>query len=203
VNEMYDLLDAYEVKIPAADAVKKDDLKEAREALALRTGEADNASDGKMGQMTATLEKSISNLNEDLVGISTGLEDGDYVDPTVDPKLVLERLQSVQEQMVTINEKAEGFKTMQETFAKTMGGDDAEGFKPNDFKELKNAQAMFDQKMEIWTKLDTWNEQVYSWKSADFRQLEVEDMVKEVQVHFKDVLKMSKKPGAMACPTRS
>jgi dynein heavy chain len=200
VNEMYDLLDAYEVKIPAADAVKKDDLKEAREALALRTGEADNASDGKMGQMTATLEKSISNLNEDLVGISVGLADGDYVDPTVDPKLVLERLQSVQEQMVAINEKAEGFKTMQETFAKTMGGEEAENFKPNDFKELKNAQATFDQKMEIWTKLDTWNEQIYSWKSADFRQLEVEEMVKEVQVHFKDVLKMSKKPGADGMP---
>ena len=72
VNEMYDLLDAYEVKIPAADAVKKDDLKEARESLALRTGEADNSSEGKMDQMTTTLEKSIGQLNEDLSGITEG-----------------------------------------------------------------------------------------------------------------------------------
>ena len=54
VNEMYDLLDAYEVKIPAADQVKKDDLKEAREALTAKTGEAEGSTEGKMGQMTAT-----------------------------------------------------------------------------------------------------------------------------------------------------
>jgi dynein heavy chain len=200
VNEMYDLLDAYEVKIPAADAVKKDDLKEARETLGARTGEADNSSEGKMDQMTQTLDKSIQALNEDLVGITEGLADGDYVDPTVDPKLVLERLQGVQEQMDSINEKAEGFQAMQETFAKTMGGEEAENFKPNDFKELKTCQALFEQKMEIWTKLDTWNEQVYSWKSEDFRQLEVEEMVKEVQVMFKDALKMSKRPGSDGMP---
>ena len=54
--------------------------------------------------------------------------------------------------------------------------------------------------MEIWTKLDTWNEQVYAWKSEDFRALEVEEMVKEVQIMFKDALKMSKKPGADGMP---
>ena len=43
VNEMYDLLDKYEVKIPSQDAVKKDDLKEAREAFSARVDEANGA----------------------------------------------------------------------------------------------------------------------------------------------------------------
>ena len=182
VNEMYDLLDAYEVKVPAADAVKKDDLKEAREALWGRAEEAEGATGGKMEQMTKTLEQSIQNLNEDVVSITESLTEGEYIDPTCDPKLVLEKLQAVQEQMDSYAEKAEDFRQMQATFK----------MEPAAFKEFNEAQSTFEGKMEIWTKLDTWNEQVYSWKSIDFKQLDVDEMVKEVQIQFKDVLKMSK-----------
>ena len=54
--------------------------------------------------------------------------------------------------------------------------------------------------MEMWTKLDTWNESVYTWKSVDFKTLDVEEMVKEVSVHFKDVHKMSKRVGPDGMP---
>ena len=190
VNEMYDLLDAYEVKIPAADSVKKDDLKEARELLTEKTGEAGGSVEGKMGQMSATLEKSIANLNEDLVSILAGLNSGDYIDPACDPKVVLERLQTVSEQMLAIGEKAEGYKAMQATFKTT----------PNDFKQLKDTTAQYELKMEVWTKLDTWNESQYTWKSSDFKALDVEEMAKEVGQHYKDVHKMSKRPGPNGMP---
>ena len=185
VNEMYDLLDAYEVKIPAADAVKKDDLKEAREALTMRTGEAEGAVEGKMGQMTLTLEKSIANVNDELVGILASLNSGDYVDPSVDPKLVLEKLQTVHEQLGAISEKAEGYRAMQETFRVQV----------YEFKQLRDTTSQFELKQDVWTKLDTWNEGVYNWKSVEFKQLDVEEMIKEVGVHYKDVHKMSKRPG--------
>ena len=190
VNEMYDLLDAYEVKIPAADSVKKDDLKEARELLTEKAGEAGGAVEGKMSQMNATLDKSISNLNEDLVSILAGLNSGDYVDPACDPKIVLERLETVSEQMTAIGEKAEGYKAMQLTF----------NCEPNDFKQHKDTMAAYELKIEVWTKLDTWNESQYLWKSSDFKALDVEAMAKEVGQHYKDVHKMSKRPGPNGMP---
>ena len=190
VNEMYDLLDAYEVKIPAADAVKKDDLKEAREALTSRTGEAEGAVEGKMGQMSLTLEKSISNLNDELIGLFAGLNEGDFVDPSCDPKIVLEKLAGVQEQLGAIEEKAEGYKAMQETFHVPV----------HEFKQLKDTTSQFELKEEMWGKLDAWNESVYSWKSVEFKELDVEEMVKEVGGHYKDVHKMSKRPGPSGAP---
>jgi dynein heavy chain len=190
VNEMYDLLDAYEVKIPAADAVKKDDLKEAREALTARTSEAEGAVDGKMGQMTLTLEKSIANLNEELVGVLASLNSGDYVDPSVDPKLVLEKLLNVQEQLGAVSEKAEGYRAMQETFHVPV----------YEFKQLKDTTSQFELKQEMWSKLDSWNESVYNWKSAEFKELDVEEMIKECGLVYKDVHKMSKRPGPNGQP---
>ena len=72
-----------------------------------------------------------------------------------------------------------------------------------EFKQLQDSQSLFESKMEVWTKLDTWNEQVYAWKSVDFKTLDVDEMVKEVSVHFKDVHKMSKRVGPTACPIPS
>ena len=59
VNEMYELLDVYEVKIAAQDAVKKDDLKEARDTFAAKMADADVAVEQRMPQMTVSLERSI------------------------------------------------------------------------------------------------------------------------------------------------
>jgi dynein heavy chain len=190
VNEMYDLLEAYEVKVPATDAVKKDDLKEARESLLVHTGDAEVIVEGKMNQMTTSLQRSIGQLNDELLGITAGLSSGNYLDRRCDPKVVLEQLTNVQKQMASLNEKAEGYRTMQQTFKVPL----------NQFSHMKEAKVQFDIKHELWNKLDKWNEQVYTWKSVDFRALNVEEMIKEVNASFKDVHKMSKRLGSDGLP---
>ena len=101
VNEMYELLDVYEVKIAAQDAVKKDDLKEARDTFAAKMADADVAVEQRMPQMTVSLERSIDKLNEDLMSIFTTLHTGEFVDPACDPEAVLERLGEVPTQLST------------------------------------------------------------------------------------------------------
>ena len=138
VNEMYELLDVYEVKIAAQvrdaaaasttatttttptststssttsltphvpiaaqDAVKKDDLKEARDTFAAKMADADVAVEQRMPQMTVSLERSIDKLNEDLMSIFTTLHTGEFVDPACDPEAVLERLGEVHAQLST------------------------------------------------------------------------------------------------------
>lgn len=186
VNEMYDLLEQHEMKIPSNDAVKKDDLKEAREALTLKAEEAQAMVEGKMGTMTNTLEKSIANLNEDLMSILASLHDGDYIDPACDPKLVLDKLQTVNEQLVSLGEKAEGYKQMQSTFH----------MQSREFTQLRDTVTQYELKLEMWQKLDTWNESQYEWKSQDFKTLNVEAIAKEVAQYSKDVQKMSKRLAA-------
>ena len=90
--------------------------------------------------------------------------------PLCDPKLVLEKLAGVQEQLSAISEKADGYRAMQETFHVPV----------SEFRELDDTAAQFDANMEKWTKLDVWNESVYNWKAADFRTLDVEELIKEV-----------------------
>ena len=54
--------------------------------------------------------------------------------------------------------------------------------------------------MRIARRLDDWNQSVYDWKSAEFKTLDVEEMIKQVNVHYKDVIKMSKRPGPNGQP---
>ena len=89
------------------------------------------------------------------------------------------------EQLTTTAEKAEGYRAMQETFRVT----------PYEFKQLRDTTSQYELKLEMWTKLDNWNESLYGWRSADFKTLEVEEMIKEVAIHYKDVHKMAKRPG--------
>jgi len=183
VNEMYDLLDKYEVRIPSQDQVKKDDLKEARERFASVTGEADGAVEQRMPAMTVSLDRSISKLNEDLMATFTTLHTGEFVDPVCDPKVVLERLSEVRTQLEAMSEQADGYKQMQETFH----------IPPHEFTQLRDTISQYELKHEIWTKLHTWNEAQFAWKSESFHELDVEDMVKEVMQYYKDVHKMSKR----------
>jgi dynein heavy chain len=183
VNEMYDLLDKYEVKIPSQDAVKKDDLKEAREAFSAKVEEANGAVEQRMPAMTASLDKSITKLNEDLMVQFTTLHTGEFVDPVCDPKVVLERLEEVRASLEAMSEQADGYKNMQETFH----------LAPHEFTQLRDTISQYELKHEIWTKLNTWNEQQFQWKSEPFHELDVEELVKEVQQYFKDVHKMTKR----------
>eukprot|EP00965_Chrysotila_dentata_P134111 4435224-Pleurochrysis_carterae.AAC.1 len=165
VNEMYELLENYEVKIPSQDAVKKDNLKETREAFAAKVLEAEGQLEQRMPSMAGTLEKSISNLNEDLMSILTSLHTGDYVNPECDPKTVLDKLHGVSETLSTLGEKAEMYKQMQETFH----------MQAYEFTQLRDTITQYEAKRELWEKLDAFNEAQFAWKTADFKMLDVEE----------------------------
>ena len=136
-----------------------------------------------MPAMTASLDKSITKLNEDLMTQFTTLHTGEFVDPVCDPKVVLERLDEVRTSLEAMSEQADGYKNMQETFK----------LAPHEFTQLRDTISQYELKHEIWTKLNTWNEAQYQWKNEPFNELDVEEMVKEVQQYFKDVHKMAKR----------
>ena len=103
-------------------------------------------------QMTVSLERSIDKLNEDLMSIFTTLHTGEFVDPACDPEVVLERLGEVHTQLEAIGEQAEDYKQMQDTFH----------ISQYEFTQLRDTISQYKLKIEIWSKLDTWNKSMKS-----------------------------------------
>jgi dynein heavy chain len=187
VTEMYDLLEEYfpNIKIPTADEVKRDDLEEAKKAYGEVLEQAQAAVDDKKPKWMDTLDKSISTLSEDLLSILASLHSGDYMDPEMDPKLVLEKLDAVREELDTISEKAETYAEWQRVF-KIGDGEQS-------LTTLKDTNTQYEMKREIWQRLDLWNESVVRWKGDDFAKLQVEELRKEVETYHKDIYKLSKR----------
>ena len=86
-------------------------------------------------------------------------------------------------QLEAIGEQAEDYKQMQDTFH----------ISQYEFTQLRDTISQYKLKIEIWSKLDTWNKSMKEWKSADFLGLDVEKMVGDVAAYFKDVHKMVKR----------
>jgi len=183
VVDMYELLDQLDVKIPASDSVKKDNLKETRENFADKIIEAEEAIQAKMAGFGSNLDNSIHALDEELMSILASLYTGDFVDPEQDPKEVLDKLAGVSETLAQLGEKAEMYKQMQETFKVPQ----------SEFTQLRDTTSYCEAKTEVWQRFDSWNDMHIGWKTEDFKTLDLEAIATETAAYFKDVHKMSKK----------
>ena len=183
VCEMYELLDLLDVKVPAADSVRLDDLKETRAAFDEKVAEAEQEIASKMAGFASSLDKSIATLDEDLMSVLASLHSGDFVNPDADPRLVLEQLQGVSQNLEELSEKGETYKQMQEIFSVPV----------TDFTQLRDTAAEHAAKLEMWQSFASWNEMQQGWKSADFKQLDVEAVVQEVAAAHKAVYQASKR----------
>ncbi|KAJ1639268.1 dynein heavy chain, N-terminal region 2-domain-containing protein [Pavlovales sp. CCMP2436] len=184
---MYDLLEEYfsNLKIPTADEVKRDDLEDAKKHFNEVFEAAVAAVDDKKPKWIDSLEKSIATLSDDLLSILASLYSGDFMDPEIDPKVVLEKLEQVREELETISEKAETFAEWQRTFR--IGDGEAS------LNSFKDTLTQYELKRDIWQRLDVWNESVARWKGDDFSKLKVEELRKDVEVYHEDISKLSKR----------
>ena len=132
-----------------------------------------------------SLEKSMGTLTEELLSILASLHSGDYMDPDMEPKVVLEKLDAVREELDTITEKAEMYATW---FGVFKLGDGEQSL-----TSLKDTATQYEMKREIWQRLDLWNESVGRWKSGNFAQLNAEELRREVETYHKDIYKLSKR----------
>eukprot|EP00304_Pavlova_gyrans_P012708 CAMPEP_0206041750 /NCGR_PEP_ID=MMETSP1466-20131121/6142_1 /ASSEMBLY_ACC=CAM_ASM_001126 /TAXON_ID=44452 /ORGANISM="Pavlova gyrans, Strain CCMP608" /LENGTH=4121 /DNA_ID=CAMNT_0053416453 /DNA_START=38 /DNA_END=12403 /DNA_ORIENTATION=- len=187
VSDMYELLEEYfpNLKIPTADEVKRDDLEEAKKEFGNVFEEALASVEDRKPKHMETLDQYIAKANEELLGILASLHSGDYMDPTQDPKQVLEKLDTVREELDGISERAETYADYQRIF-KIGDGEQS-------LTSIKDTELQYKVKRDIWQRLDTWNESVAQWKASDFADLPVEEVKKEVDTYHKDVYKQSKR----------
>eukprot|EP00736_Rhodelphis_marinus_P004047 Rmarinus@m.11564 len=183
VDEMYDLLQAYDVKVPSADQVKVDDLHSIQETFQASLQAAVNQIDTQMASMTITLDKNIDNVNEDLLSTLASLHTGDYFDPDADPKVVLSKLEGVRDQVEQMEEKAEQYTRYQKLF----------GLTPSEYANLTDAKNAYDQRRQVWESIDRWKTLTHEWMTSEFTKIPMEDVEKEVLQTYKLAHKMVKK----------
>lgn len=120
VDDMYELLHAYDVKIPTQDQVKLDDLhdvvmkyEDSLEAAYTHIQEFRDA-------MMEDLDHKVTAMSEELLSILGTLHSGKFLMPESDPKDVVEDLMALNSKLTEIREKTELYKCYQKLFQVTL-----------------------------------------------------------------------------------
>ena len=116
IDDMYELLEAYEVKIPTNDSVKLDDLHEIINTFEDSIEGADlHITTYRMDKME-DLNKAVSNLSDELMTILGALHTDLYQNPTSDPTEVVESLSTINERIQEIVELVARYQGYQRLF---------------------------------------------------------------------------------------
>eukprot|EP00201_Polytomella_parva_P020499 CAMPEP_0175042260 /NCGR_PEP_ID=MMETSP0052_2-20121109/2450_1 /TAXON_ID=51329 ORGANISM="Polytomella parva, Strain SAG 63-3" /NCGR_SAMPLE_ID=MMETSP0052_2 /ASSEMBLY_ACC=CAM_ASM_000194 /LENGTH=3805 /DNA_ID=CAMNT_0016305023 /DNA_START=33 /DNA_END=11446 /DNA_ORIENTATION=+ len=188
VDDMYDMLTAYEQKVPTADAVKHDDLREAAVTFVseLTIGK-EFVADHKAHQMEQ-LSTNISNVNEELSNIIVSLQQGDYVNPDADADAVLADVESLLHHLRELNTACETYKEYQDLFELDQDA----------FANLATAEKDAQAKYQLWKSLYDFMEKSHNWTEdpvlddAGQVQLSIELIRSEVDEYAMRAYKMSK-----------
>ena len=95
VDDMFNMLVNYDMKIPASDQVKLDDLNQARSGFTESMELAGEFVEAHKAEMMKSLKVGVTDLEEALFKIQTSLNDGVYVQADAEPGDVLDELAKV------------------------------------------------------------------------------------------------------------
>ena len=96
-------------------------------------------------------------------------------------------------QLEAIGEQAEDYKQMQDTFH----------ISQYEFTQLRDTISQYKLKIEIWSKLDTWNKSMKEWKSADFLGLALDIVRNYMKSSAAGAAKKKDAPASPSKPKRS
>ena len=143
VEDMFNMLVSYEMKIPASDQVRLDDLNEARARFAESMSDAGEYLESRKAEMMKALKVGVSDVEERLFKIQTSLNDGAYVDRESEPADVLDDLAKVRAELDEHAARCETYKKYQALFQTPVGA----------FSNLDFAAKEYETKHESWNAL--------------------------------------------------
>lgn len=185
VDQMYNLLRQYDVKVPSEDLVLHEDLHERQAEYRKEVDAAQNFRDAKMAEMVGAVSTNITKLQEQITGIVSRLEDEIFVETEQfeDPERVLEELAALGQRLESADQLAKNYAGYQRLFNVT------EVTHP----ELDGGKEKFDQIKALWETVNNWSAKYKHWNDVQFTELQVEEVDKEVQVFFKESFSFHKK----------
>eukprot|EP01041_Mallomonas_annulata_P002945 gene2945-5789_t len=179
VDQLYNLLQVYEVQPPSEDLVAHEDLHEKQTEYKREVEVAQGYKEGKLGEMVTLLDMNIFKLNEQFGNIVSKLDDPTFSDANnyYDAAKIMEELSQLGQKLDTIDQTAKTYAGYQKLFNTAL----------NEFKEIEAGKAKMDQIRLLWDTIKNWQEKHTMWmEAAPFTSLPVEEIDKEVQMFFKD-----------------
>jgi dynein heavy chain len=187
VEDMYALLEQYEVRVASQDNVQLDDLRDTKEQYTVEATAADAYIEETMGEQTQSLDSSIARLREQAIHQTDILTEGLFVDASkIDsPGEVLEELEIVRQKLANFGNLEGQYGEIQELFGESV----------TSLKDLKKCSAQFDEMFKLWDTLNRWQVGYDKWMNEDFTIHNWEEVNKEVMIFFKDAYGLDRKIG--------
>jgi dynein heavy chain len=190
VDQMYNLLQVYEVKVPSEDLVLHEDLHDRQQEYRKEIEVAQSYRDSKLPEMIGTVETNISKLQEQITGLGLRLDDNTFIETEhfADSERVLEELAQLGSRLDSADQLAKTYGTYQKLFNANQTPQ----------KELESAKEKFDSLKLLWETIKSWSDKHKHWLESQFTELQVEEIDKEVQQFFKDSFALHKKLSSKA-----
>lgn len=147
---MYRLLNSVEVRVTAAEHVKLDDLHSIHGKVVEALSNADSDCASRMPVMSQALDKSVAVVNEELLNMLTSLHTGIYDNAESSTKNVLRELTICSENVDAMQEKILIYTRYQVIFK----------ISPYDFSYLRTVRDYLLDRIDIWSKLDTFRSSI-------------------------------------------
>ncbi|KAK3272243.1 hypothetical protein CYMTET_19451 [Cymbomonas tetramitiformis] len=163
VDEMYDMLNEYEMKIAVPDQVQLDDLHESVNQLSESLVEAELFIEQRRGAMMAALDKSIQDLNESLLAVHSELHSGVYVQADADANMVLENISKVKKSVEEMSANAAIYKQYQTLFKLV----------PDEMNNLMMTSSECENRHLTWKTLAEWERSTHSWMNNKVEALDL------------------------------
>ena len=182
VEDMFGMLVEYEMKIPAADQVRLDDLNEARNGFLEAMRSAGEYVESKKAEMMKALKTGVADVEEALFREQTSLNTGMYMDRESDPAEVVQALAVVRATLDAHGAKCDLYKRYQKLFGTAVGA----------FSSLDLAVKEYDQKHDSWDALFRFRADSRSWMSNACETLELDAITNGVDDAYTAAYKMLK-----------
>jgi dynein heavy chain len=182
VEDMFGMLVEYEMKIPAADQVRLDDLNEARNGFLEAMRSAGEYVESKKAEMMKALKTGVADVEEALFREQTSLNTGMYMDRESDPAEVVQALAVVRATLDAHGAKCDLYKRYQKLFNTAVGA----------FSSLDLAVKEYDQKHDSWDSLFRFRSDSSGWMSNACETLELDAITNGVDDAYTAAYKMLK-----------
>jgi len=183
VEDMYGMLVNYDMRIPAMDGAKLDDLNESVSKFKGDVDEAKEFIESNTPAMMKTLKNDAADLEEELFKVQSTLNQGVFMEANADAALVMEELAAVKATLDAATAQVSTYKRYQQLFDLEEGS----------FDNLKMATKEFDTKFESWNGLRQWQLASQHWLSApclDLVLTEINNTVDETNTAAFKMLKL-------------
>lgn len=185
VEQMYNLLQHYEVVVPSEDIVLHEDLHEKIVEYKKEMDSSLSHKENKLGEMIASVDVNIVKLQDQIGVVVDSLQNEMYVGSEYfyEYTKVLEELAVLQSKFDSCEQLAKTYSGYQRLF-------NVDEFNRSD---LEAGKEKIDAMKSMWDIVMKWNEKYNNWMENQFLVLQVEEMDKEVQQSFKEAFAINKK----------